>query len=93
MNVRRPECDEQPCRPTFRNARLNQTTMLNGVAIGRTDEPRAYTTEVASRQSDRHPLLNGFPPAGARTAGPVTQDNGGVFGSDRDAPVCPPLIN
>jgi hypothetical protein len=55
-------------------------------AIGRTDEPRACTTEVASCQSDRHPLLNGFPPAGARTAGPVTQDNGGVFDSDRDAP-------
>ena len=25
------ECDEQPCRPMLRNARLNQTTMLNGV--------------------------------------------------------------
>ena len=27
----RPECDEQPCRPMLRNARLNQTTMLSGV--------------------------------------------------------------
>ena len=31
MNVRRPECDEQPCRPMCRNARLNQTTMLSGL--------------------------------------------------------------
>ena len=31
MNVRRPECDEQPCRPMLRNARLNQTTILSGV--------------------------------------------------------------
>src|ERR1700730_13037588 len=29
-NVRRPECDEQPFRPMFLNARLNQTTMLSG---------------------------------------------------------------
>ena len=59
---------------------------IAAVVIGRTDEPRAYTTEVANRQSDRHPLLNGFPLARARTAGPVTQDNGGVFDSDCDAP-------
>ena len=31
INVRRPEWDEQPCKPTLRNARLNQTTILNGV--------------------------------------------------------------
>ena len=31
MNVRRPECDEQPLRPMLRNTRLNQTTILNGV--------------------------------------------------------------
>src|ERR1700730_17160591 len=30
-NVRRPECDEQPFRPMFLNARLNHTTMLSGV--------------------------------------------------------------
>src|SRR6478735_1262795 len=29
-NVRRPECDEQPFRPMFLNARLNHTTMLSG---------------------------------------------------------------
>src|ERR1700738_4528475 len=29
-NVRRPECDEQPFRPMFLNARLNHTTMLTG---------------------------------------------------------------
>src|SRR3984893_6369655 len=28
-NVRRPECDEQPLRPMFLNARLNHTTMLS----------------------------------------------------------------
>ena len=31
MNVRRPECEEQPLRPIFLKARLNQTTMLSGV--------------------------------------------------------------
>src|SRR6476620_5622793 len=30
-NVRRPECDEQPLRPMFLNARLNHTTMLSGL--------------------------------------------------------------
>ena len=30
------------------------------IAIDRTDKPRAYTTEVASRQSDRHSLLIDF---------------------------------
>src|SRR4029077_9522139 len=30
-NVRRPECDEQPFRPMFLNARLNHTTMLSGI--------------------------------------------------------------
>ena len=38
-NVRRPECDEQPFRPMFLNARLNHTTMLSGrhpaAALGR----------------------------------------------------------
>src|SRR6202022_4978642 len=29
-NVRRPECDEQPFKPIFLNARLNHTTMLPG---------------------------------------------------------------
>src|ERR1700730_10928026 len=29
--VRRPECEEQPFRPMFLNARLNHTTMLSGV--------------------------------------------------------------
>src|ERR1700737_3530815 len=29
-NVRRPECDEQPLKPMFLNARLNHTTMLSG---------------------------------------------------------------
>src|ERR1700730_10648145 len=28
--VRRPECDEQPFRPMFLNARLNHTTILSG---------------------------------------------------------------
>jgi hypothetical protein len=30
-DVRRPECDEQPCRPMLRKTRLNQTTILSGV--------------------------------------------------------------
>ena len=30
-NVRRPECEEQPFRPMFLNARLNHTTTLSGV--------------------------------------------------------------
>src|SRR6202011_6418081 len=38
-NVRRPECDEQPFRPMFLNARLNQTTMLTGcIPPPRSDE-------------------------------------------------------
>ena len=45
MNVRRPEWDEQPCRPMLRNARLNQTTMLSGVigaaALGSNDRSAA----------------------------------------------------
>jgi hypothetical protein len=31
-NVRRPECDEQPFRPMFLNARLNHTTISDAVA-------------------------------------------------------------
>ena len=31
MNARRPECDEQPSKPSARYVRLNQTTMLIGV--------------------------------------------------------------
>jgi hypothetical protein len=38
------------------------------IAIDRTDKPRPYTTEVASRQSDRHPLLDRFPVVRARIA-------------------------
>src|SRR5271166_5204583 len=30
-NVRRPECNEQPFRPMFLNARLNHTTILSGL--------------------------------------------------------------
>ena len=31
MKVRRPECDEQPCKPMDRNALANQHTMLTGI--------------------------------------------------------------
>jgi hypothetical protein len=34
--------------------------LIAAVAIDRTDKPRAYTTEVASRQTDRQ-LLDRFP--------------------------------
>src|ERR1019366_9986823 len=54
MNVRRPEWDEQPFRPTARYAIANQLTMVTGV-IGpprsdRTTEPRP---SVMPRQSER----------------------------------------
>src|ERR1700732_658545 len=38
-NVRRPECDEQPFKPMFLNARLNHTTILSGfIRPPRSDE-------------------------------------------------------
>jgi hypothetical protein len=37
---------------------LDVSSAVATIAIDRTDKPRAYTTEVASRQSDRHPLLD-----------------------------------
>jgi hypothetical protein len=48
------------------------------------------TTEVASRQADRHPLLNGFPLVRARTAVSITENDSGAFDLDGDAPSRPP---
>src|SRR5262245_23494846 len=63
-------------------------------AIDRTDKPRPYTTEVASRQSDRHPLLDRFPVVRARIARPITQKDSGAFDLNGDTPgrvsaICP----
>ena len=52
MNVRRPEWDEQPSRPTTWYARANHTTMLSGV-IGppRSEVTTGPTPAVMARQA------------------------------------------
>src|ERR1017187_5805095 len=51
MNVRRPECDEQPFKPTLWNARLNQTTTLSGVIW----PPRSERTTYVESAEDLGP--------------------------------------
>jgi hypothetical protein len=51
MNVRRPECDEQPFKPTLWNARLNQTTTLSGVIW----PPRSERTTYVESAEDLSP--------------------------------------
>src|SRR6266403_320864 len=52
MNVRRPEWDEQPSRPTARYARANQTTMLSEViAPPRSERTTGPVAAAMPRQS------------------------------------------
>jgi hypothetical protein len=58
--------------------RVSSQVVETGIAIGRTDEPGAYTTEVACRQAYWDALLDGFPLPGTRAA-PITQNDCGAF--------------
>src|ERR1700730_8772744 len=60
-NVRRPECDEQPFRPMFLNARLNHTTMLSGlIRPPRSDEITYLDEGNACRKSARAAARSGW---------------------------------
>src|SRR6266403_1989926 len=63
MNVRRPEWDEQPSRPTARYARANHMTMLSGaMAQPRSDSTTGPVPWVMPRQlasASRRSLCNG----------------------------------
>src|SRR5215472_922224 len=58
--VRRPECDEQPVRPMFLNARLNHTTMLSAVMGPPRSDAITYSDDGATwRQTARAAARSG----------------------------------